>query len=146
KLGDGSIEGTDVGPIINESQRANIERYVAVGKKEGAICVLGGERAEDGDLKRGWFYKPTIFINVLPDSTIAQQEIFGPVLSVIKCSSLKEAIEITNSVEYGLSSSLYTKNINDALLAVRDIEVGICYINAPTIGAEAHMPFGGVKS
>ncbi|MEP7233865.1 MAG: aldehyde dehydrogenase family protein [Ignavibacteriota bacterium] len=146
KLGDGSVEGNEIGPVINQSQRDNIERYVAIGKKEGAVCVLGGERAEAGDLKKGWFYKPTIFTGVLPTSTIAMQEIFGPVLSVIKCNSLTDAIEITNSVEYGLSSSLYTKNINDALLAVRDIEVGICYINAPTIGAEAHMPFGGVKA
>ncbi|MDP4219750.1 MAG: aldehyde dehydrogenase family protein [Bacteroidota bacterium] len=146
KIGDGSVDGTEVGPIINEKQRENIERYVGLGKKEGAVCVLGGERPEGEAFKNGWFYKPTIFINVLPNSTIAQQEIFGPVLSVIKCTSLTEAIEITNSVDYGLSSSLYTKNINDALLAVRDIEVGISYINAPTIGAEAHMPFGGVKS
>ena len=146
RLGDGLIEGNDVGPIINQKQRENIERYVAIGKKEGALCILGGERAEEGALKNGWFYKPTIFINVLHDSTIAQQEIFGPVLSVIKCTSLENAIEITNSVEYGLSCSIYTKNINDALLAARDIEVGIAYINAPTIGAEAHMPFGGVKS
>ncbi len=146
KLGDGSANGIDVGPIINEKQRDNIERYVGIGKKEGAVCVLGGERGDGGSLKNGWFYKPTIFINVLPNSTIAQQEIFGPVLSVIKCTSLHDAIEITNSVQYGLSSSIYTKNINDALLAVRDIEVGIAYINAPTIGAEAHMPFGGVKS
>jgi len=146
KLGDGSIKGTEVGPIINEEQLENIDHYVSLGKKEGAVCILGGERPTDKDLQRGWFYKPTIFINVLPNSTIAQQEIFGPVLSVLKCKSLENAIKITNSVEYGLSSSLYTKNINDALLAVRDIEVGICYINAPTIGAEAHMPFGGVKS
>ena len=146
KLGDGSKEGTDVGPIINEKQRENIERYVALGKKEGAICVLGGDRSEDGGQEKGLFYKPTIFINVLPNTTIAQQEIFGPVLSVIKCTSLENAIEITNSVEYGLSSSIYTRDINTALVAVRDIEAGICYINAPTIGAEAHMPFGGVKS
>ena len=146
RLGDGSSEGTDVGPIINEKQRENIEHYVALGKKEGALCALGGERAEEGKLKNGWFYKPTIFVDVLPDSTIAQQEIFGPVLSVIKCTSLENAIEITNSVQYGLSSSIYTRDINAALVAVRDIETGIAYINAPTIGAEAHMPFGGVKS
>jgi acyl-CoA reductase-like NAD-dependent aldehyde dehydrogenase len=144
KLGDGLSGDTDVGPIINESQRNNIERYVALGKKEGAVCITGGERAEN--LKEGWFYKPTIFIDVLPGSTIAQQEIFGPVLSVIKCSSLENAIDITNSVIYGLSSSIYTRDINAAMTAVRDIECGIAYINAPTIGAEAHMPFGGVKA
>ncbi len=146
KIGNGSNEGIEVGPIINKGQRDNIERYVALGKKEGAVCITGGERAEDGDLKNGWFYKPTIFINVLPKMTIANEEIFGPVLSVIKCTSLENAIEITNGVIYGLSSSIYTKDINAAFLAVRDIEAGITYINAPTIGAEAHMPFGGVKA
>jgi len=146
KLGDGSAEGIEVGPIINRKQRDNIERLVTIGKKEGAVCVLGGEKAEYGDLKKGWFYKPTIFTGVLPNSTISQEEIFGPVLSVIKCNSLQNAIEITNSVKYGLSSSIYTRDINAALVAVRDIEVGISYINAPTIGAEAHMPFGGVKA
>jgi aldehyde dehydrogenase (NAD+) len=146
QLGDGRTPGMEVGPIINAKQLSNIEHYVSIGKKEGALCVLGGERPHEDILQRGWFYKPTIFINVQSHSTIAQQEIFGPVLSVLKCSSLEHAIEITNSVEFGLSSSIYTRDINAALVAVRDIETGIFYINAPTIGAEAHMPFGGVKS
>ncbi|MEI8134326.1 MAG: aldehyde dehydrogenase family protein [bacterium] len=146
QLGDGSKAGVQVGPIINEKQRANIERYVSIGKKEGALCAIGGDRATDGDLKKGWFYQPTIFVNVTKDSTIAKEEIFGPVLSVLKCKSLDEAISIANSVEFGLSSSVYTRDINNALLAVREIETGISYINAPTIGAEAHMPFGGVKA
>jgi aldehyde dehydrogenase (NAD+) len=108
--------------------------------------VLGGEIAESGYLAKGWFYMPTIFTGVTPEMRIAKEEIFGPVLSVLKCSSLEEAIEINNSVIYGLSSSIYTRDINAAMRAIRDIEAGITYINSATIGAEAHMPFGGVKA
>jgi acyl-CoA reductase-like NAD-dependent aldehyde dehydrogenase len=144
KLGDGAVAGTDVGPVINEKQRKNIERYVKIGKEEGANCITGGNIPPNMD--NGWFFKPTIFTGVTPTMRIATEEIFGPVLSVLKCNSLEEAIEINNSVIYGLSSSIYTKDINSAMLAVRDIEAGITYINAPTIGAEAHMPFGGVKA
>ncbi len=146
KLGDGSKDGMQVGPVINEDQRKNIERYVAIGKQEGANCIIGGNIPGDASLSNGWFYEPTIFTGVTRDMTIAKEEIFGPVLSVIECSSLEEAIDINNSVIYGLSSSIYTRDINAAMLAVRDIEAGITYINAPTIGAEAHMPFGGVKA
>ena len=146
RLGNGLDANTDVGPIINEKQRKNIERYVKIGKEEGAKCILGGEIAEDGNLKNGWFFQPTIFTGVTPEMRIAKEEIFGPVLSVLKCRSLEEAIEINNSVIYGLSSSIYTRDINSAMQAARDIEAGITYINAATIGAEAHMPFGGVKA
>ena len=146
RLGNGLDSATDVGPVINEKQRKNIERYVKIGKDEGAMCILGGEIAGSDSLNNGWFFQPTIFTRVTPNMRIAQEEIFGPVLSVLKCSSLEEAIEINNSVIYGLSSSIYTRDINSAMRAVRDIEAGITYINAATIGAEAHMPFGGVKS
>jgi alpha-ketoglutaric semialdehyde dehydrogenase len=146
RLGNGLDANTNVGPIINEKQRKNIERYVEIGAKEKAECVLGGAIADEGPLKKGWFYKPTIFTGVTPDMRIAREEIFGPVLSVLKCGSLEEAIEINNSVIYGLSSSIYTRDINSAMRAVRDIEAGITYINSATIGAEAHMPFGGVKA
>ena len=146
RLGYGLDAATDVGPVINEKQRKNIERYVKIGKDEGAKCILGGEISSHGKLNNGWFYKPTIFTGVTPDMRIAKEEIFGPVLSVLKCSSLEEAIEFNNSAIYGLSSSIYTRDINSAMRAVRDIEAGITYINAATIGAEAHMPFGGVKS
>ena len=145
RLGDGLDARTDVGPIINEKQRKNIEKYVEIGKKEGAKCLLGGAIPTTSDLAEGWFYAPTIFTDVTPDMRIAKEEIFGPVLSVLKCSSLEEAVEINNSVQYGLSSSIYTQDINAALRAVRDIEAGITYVNSATIGAEAHMPFGGVK-
>jgi acyl-CoA reductase-like NAD-dependent aldehyde dehydrogenase len=146
RLGDGLTPTTDVGPIINEKQRKNIDRYVGIGKAEGAECRLGGEIATGNGLEKGWFYKPTIFTGVTPTMRIATEEIFGPVLSVLKCSSLEEAIEINNSVQFGLSASIYTRDINAALQAVRDIEAGITYVNAATIGAEAHMPFGGVKA
>ena len=146
KIGDGLDSSTHVGPVINEKQRKNIEKYVAIGKEEGANCVLGGAVASDGALGKGWFYQPTIFTGVTPTMRIATEEIFGPVLSVLKCKSLEEAIEINNSVIYGLSSSIYTRDINKAMVAARDIEAGITYINSATIGAEAHMPFGGVKA
>jgi acyl-CoA reductase-like NAD-dependent aldehyde dehydrogenase len=141
--GNGLDAKTDVGPIVNEKQRKNIEKYVKIGKEEGAKCVLGGEIAP---IKEGWFFQPTIFTGVTPNMRIAKEEIFGPVLSVLKCKSLEEAIEINNSVIYGLSSSIYTRDVNAAMRAVRDIEAGITYINSATIGAEAHMPFGGVKA
>ncbi len=109
------------------------------------MLAAGGEYARDGDLEKGWFYQPTIFTEVNPDMRIEQEEIFGPVLAVIKCEDLTDAIDILNSTDYGFSSSIFTNNINDAFAAVRDIKAGITYINGATIGAEAHMPFGGVK-
>ncbi|MCB0713155.1 MAG: aldehyde dehydrogenase family protein [Ignavibacteriae bacterium] len=148
KIGPGLEEGTEMGPVINEKQLDRIAEYVRIGREEDeATCVLGGDRAgeEDAKLGRGNFFLPTIFIGVTRDMRIATEEIFGPVLSVIKVSDLTEAIDILNDTEYGLSSSLYTANVNDAFRAIRDIEAGITYINVPTIGAEAHMPFGGVK-
>ncbi len=153
RLGDGLESTTDVGPVINEKQRKNIERYVRIGREEGATCALGGGipggqagSTDPRDLTKGWFFQPTIFTGVTPTMRIATEEIFGPVLSVLKCSSLEEAIEINNSVIYGLSSSIYTRDVNKAMVAARDLETGITYINSATIGAEAHMPFGGVKA
>ena len=148
KIGPGLEDETEMGPVINEKQLDRVAEYVRIGRDEdGATCVLGGDKAgeEDPALGHGHFFLPTMFIDVTRDMRIAREEIFGPVLSVIKVSSLSEAIDILNDTEYGLSSSLYTANVNDAFRAVRDIEAGITYINVPTIGAEAHMPFGGVK-
>ncbi|MCL4538713.1 MAG: aldehyde dehydrogenase family protein [Bacteroidetes bacterium] len=145
KLGNGLDESVEVGPCVNEAQREKVHSYTEIGKKEGARLVIGGEFAKGGDLDKGWFYKPTIFADVTPDMTIAREEIFGPVLSVLKARSMDNAIEILNGTIYGLSSAVYTRNINDAFKAIRDIKAGITYINAPTIGAETHMPFGGVK-
>lgn len=145
KLGNGLNPDSQVGPCINEGQRKSVHSYVEIGLKEGARLMCGGEFATGDELEKGWFYKPTIFDNVTPNMRIAQEEIFGPVLSVIKFKTLEEAIEIVNGTIYGLSSSIYTSNVNDAFVAIRDIKAGITYVNAPTIGAEAHMPFGGVK-
>ena len=145
RLGNGLEKGVDVGPCVNEGQLNTDHEYVKIGIAEGAKLMCGGERATEGDLKKGWFYKPTIFTNVKPGMRIEQEEIFGPVLSVIKVKDLDEAIRVLNNTVYGLSSSLYTRNVNDSFKAVRDIKAGITYINAPTIGAEAHLPFGGVK-
>jgi aldehyde dehydrogenase (NAD+) len=145
RLGDGLKKDSEVGPCVNEGQRKSVHSYVEIGLKEGAKLLCGGEPDTTGDLAKGWFYKPTIFGDVTPEMRIAKEEIFGPVLSVLKIRTLDEAIKVLNNTIYGLSSSIYTKNVNDAFTAIRDIKAGITYINAPTIGAEAHMPFGGVK-
>jgi aldehyde dehydrogenase (NAD+) len=145
KLGDGLKQGVDVGPCVNETQQKTVQSYVEIGIRQGARLVAGGEIPSEPELKKGWFYKPTVFADVRPDDRIAMEEIFGPVLSVIKTRSLDEGIRILNNTIYGLSSSIYTADVNKAFRAIRDIKAGITYINAPTIGAEAHMPFGGVK-
>ncbi len=145
KIGNGLDPKTEMGPLVSKKQREKVHAYVEIGKKEGATLVTGGKFYEEDGLK-GWFYEPTIFINVKPDMRIAQEEIFGPVLSVIKVDDFDEAIEVMNSTTYGLSSSIYTRDINRAMKAVELIEAGITYINSPTIGAECHLPFGGVKN
>jgi len=146
RLGYGNNPGIDVGPCVSESQRETVNSYVNIGKNEDkAKLIAGGDYAKEGELGKGWFYQPTIFIDVKPGMRIEQEEIFGPVLSVIKCSNLTEAIDILNDTKYGLSSSIFTDNVNDAFTAIRDIKAGITYVNGATIGAEAHMPFGGVK-
>lgn len=145
KLGNGLKEDTDVGPLINENQRETVHQYVEIGKKEGAKLVCGGKPYTEGECAKGYFYEPTIFIDVKPEMRIAQEEIFGPVLSVIKVRDLAEAIQVLNGTRYGLSSSIYTRSVNKAFNAVSEIAAGITYVNAPTIGAECHLPFGGVK-
>lgn len=146
KIGMPWKEDTDVGPVINESALNKIHSYTEIGKEEGAELITGGERYSEGECAGGWFYRPTIFTGVKPGSRLEQEEIFGPVLSIIKVKSFEEAIEVINDIEYGLSSSIYTRDINKGMKAVEDIEAGITYINGPTIGAECHMPFGGVKA
>jgi aldehyde dehydrogenase (NAD+) len=145
KLGDGLDPDTDVGPVVNETQLQTVMKYVEIGKKEGARLVAGGHRAESGELAHGWFHEPTIFADTDAKMTIAQEEIFGPVVAMIPFSSLEEAIGIANNVKYGLSASIYTRNVNQAYRAMRDLETGIVYVNAPTIGAEIQLPFGGTK-
>jgi len=145
RLGDGLLPTTDVGPCVNEKQRENVHEYVEVGQAEGARLTAGGSIAKGDGLSKGWFHEPTIFTDVTPEMRIAKEEIFGPVLSVIRSKSLDESISILNNTVYGLSSSIYTRDVNKAFIAVRDIKAGITYVNVPTIGAEAHLPFGGVK-
>ena len=145
KLGDGRKKGTDVGPLITKAAVEKVERYVDIGVEEGGDLLCGGRRADSGSLGRGNFYEPTIFSRVRAGQTIEQEEIFGPVLSVIRVSSADEAFAVNNDVRYGLSSSIYTRNVNAAFRAMNVLDNGITYVNAPTIGAEAHLPFGGVK-
>ena len=145
RLGDGRKDGTDVGPLVHEASRANVERYVEIGQGEGATLVTGGARATGGALDKGWFFQPTIFTDVKPNSRLEQEEIFGPVLSVIRVATVNDAFTVNNDVRYGLSSSVYTASVNVAFRALQELDNGITYVNAPTIGAEAHLPFGGVK-
>ncbi len=146
KVGNGLDETTEMGPAINERQLETDLKYVEIGKAEGAKLKCGGNRLTQDKYQYGWFMEPTVFAEVDPGMRIAQEEIFGPVVSILPCEDLDQAIAIANSVEYGLSSSLYTKDVNRAFAAMRDLQAGITYINAPTIGAEVHLPFGGVKA
>jgi aldehyde dehydrogenase (NAD+) len=145
RLGDGRDPRTQVGPLIHEDARRKVEEYVAIGLEEGAELVTGGRRPRSRRLGQGYFFQPTVFAGVKPGSRLEQEEIFGPVLSVIRVSSLGEAMRVNNDVRYGLSSSLYTADVKAAFQAMQGLDNGITYINAPTIGAEAHLPFGGVK-
>jgi aldehyde dehydrogenase (NAD+) len=145
RVGNGLDPNVEVGPLVNEDQRNQIHSYVEIGLKEGAKLLTGGRPCEHGDCKKGWFYEPTVFGEVGQNMRIAQEEIFGPDVSVITARDLADAISILNNSSYGLSSSIYTNDVRRALVAIRDIEAGITYVNGPTIGAEVHLPFGGVK-
>ncbi len=145
RLGPGLAPGTEVGPLIHERARDKVERYVQLARDEGASLLLGGERPGDEGLAGGWFYRPTVWAGVRRDMRVAREEIFGPALAVLKVGSLDEAIAVNNDVPYGLSSALYTTSVDAAFRAMQELDNGITYINAPTIGAEAHLPFGGVK-
>jgi alpha-ketoglutaric semialdehyde dehydrogenase len=145
KLGNGLDPSVDMGPVINEQQLQTVMNYVEIGKNESAKLLTGGHRLQQRDYAKGWFHEPTVFGNCDPKMRIAQEEIFGPVVSVIPIDSLEQGIEVANGVPYGLSASLYTRDVNAAFGALRDLYTGIVYINAPTIGAETHLPFGGTK-
>ena len=144
-LGDGREPRTQVGPLIHEEARAKVEKYVSIGTDQGAEVVVGGKRPTGARVRNGWFYRPTILAGVRPNHRVAQEEIFGPVLSVIRFSNFDEAVRINNGVKYGLSSSVYTRDVNLGFRALEELDNGITYVNAPTIGAEAHLPFGGIK-
>jgi aldehyde dehydrogenase (NAD+) len=135
-----------MGPVVNESQLNTVMKYVEIGKNEGAKLACGGHRLTGGAYSSGWFHEPTVFTDCDPQMRICQEEIFGPVVSVIPFEEFEGALTIANGVQYGLSAAIYTRNINQAFRAQRDLETGIVYVNAPTIGAETHLPFGGTKN
>jgi len=145
KIGDPLQESVDLGPLVNEAQLKKVMDYVQIGRDEGADPVLGGVRLTKAEYGRGFFFPPTIFTGVTPAMRIAREEIFGPVVSVLAADGLDDALAIANDTLYGLSSSIYTQDVNRAFTAARDLETGITYVNASTIGAETHLPFGGVK-
>ena len=146
RVGNGLEPATQVGPSISAKQLQKVMSYVEIGRQEGATVACGGRRLNEGDYEYGFFHEPTIFTGVTRDMRIAREEIFGPVVAVLKCGSLEEAVAIGNDVIYGLSASIYTQDINRAFRAMRDTYTGIFYVNAPTIGAEVHLPFGGTKA
>lgn len=145
KIGDPLDPEIDIGPVASSDQEKTILNYIEIGKKEGAKLLFGGEKLRGGIFEKGFFIQPTIF-EAEHGMRITKEEIFGPVLSVMKANDYEEAVKIANDIEYGLSSSIYTKNVNLAFRAIEDLEAGLTYINAPTIGAEVHLPFGGVKN
>lgn len=145
RIGDGLDPTTEMGPLVSENQRATVEAYVAIGRSEGARLVTGGERAAPQGLEGGYYFAPTIFDRVRPQMRIAQEEIFGPVAGVIEAQTLSEAIEVVNGVKYGLSASIFTRDIGAAMRAIEEIRTGIVYVNHGTIGAEVHLPFGGTR-
>jgi alpha-ketoglutaric semialdehyde dehydrogenase len=146
KVGDGSDESSDMGPQINAQQIETSQKYTEIGRSEGATLLTGGNRINSGKHAHGYFFEPTVFGDANAKMRISQEEIFGPVTTVIPSDSLEHAIQIANSVVYGLSSSIYTRDVNKAFQAMRDLYTGITYVNAPTIGAEVHLPFGGTKA
>jgi alpha-ketoglutaric semialdehyde dehydrogenase len=145
RIGAGSDPNTDIGPLINPAQRERVQAYLEIARNEGATVLTGGAPAAEEALKEGCFFQPTILDGVTPIMRVAREEIFGPMVVLIEIQSFEEAIAILNDTAYGLSSSVYTQDINRAFQAMRDLEAGITYINGPTIGAEVHLPFGGVK-
>ncbi len=144
RLGPGLDEATDVGPLINGAAVDKVDGYIGIGRAEGEL-IMGGARATNGDLAHGHFFEPTIFAGIRPMDRIGQEEIFGPVLSIIPVADYGEAMLAVNQTRYGLSSSIFTRDVNQAFRAMRDFETGILYVNAGTTGAEVHLPFGGWK-
>ena len=142
RLGNGLDPKTDIGPLVNKAAQDKVSKYVEIGKNEGARLLVGGSVPKD---LKGYFFEPTVFTDCTVNMRIAQDEIFGPVISIFSAQDLDEAIVIANSVEYGLSSSIYTNDIHNAFVAINKLQAGLTYVNSPTIGAECHLPFGGVK-
>ncbi|GAC1456192.1 MAG: aldehyde dehydrogenase family protein [Candidatus Limnocylindrales bacterium] len=146
KMGHGLDAGTDLGPVISADAQQKIHSYIPIAEKEGATVAAGGRIPTDGALGKGFFHEPTVLVDVKPNMRVAQEEIFGPVTAVIEVKDIDEAIRVLNSTKYGLSCSVYTRNVNNAFRFMRDAETGLVYVNAGTIGAEIQLPFGGMKS
>jgi aldehyde dehydrogenase (NAD+) len=145
RVGDGMDATTDMGPVINEASLKKTMEYVGIARNEGAKLACGGNRLDKGALAKGWFHEPTVFTDADPKMRISCEEVFGPVVAVIPFDTFGQALEIANNSNYGLSASIYTRDVNKAFKAMRELETGIVYVNAPTIGAETHLPFGGIK-
>jgi aldehyde dehydrogenase (NAD+) len=146
KMGHGLDASTDLGPVVSKAAQDKVASYMPIAEKEGATIAAGGRIPTEGALSKGFFHEPTVLIDVKPNMRVAQEEIFGPVTSVIEVNSIDEAIKVLNNTKYGLSCSVYTKNINNAFRFMRDAETGLVYVNAGTIGAEIQLPFGGMKT
>jgi aldehyde dehydrogenase (NAD+) len=145
RVGDGLNEKNEMGPLVNESQRQKVLNYCKVGMEEGGKLLTGGSYLSEKKYKNGFFFEPTLFADVSPKMRVAQEEIFGPVLSIISCKNLDHAVQIVNDSKFGLSSAIYTQDINRAFRAMESLDTGITYINSSTIGAEIQLPFGGTK-
>lgn len=145
RVGNGLEETTDIGPSVDKSQLETVLKYLEVGKKEGAKLLCGGERLTGPAFDKGYFVAPTVFDHVTPEMTIAQEEIFGPVLCVIRVKDFEEGLAVANNVKYGLTSSIYTNDASRIFQFIDEIETGITHVNSPTVGGEAHLPFGGIK-
>jgi acyl-CoA reductase-like NAD-dependent aldehyde dehydrogenase len=145
RLGHGLDEGTDVGPLVSKEQLRKVDSYMEVARQDGATVACGGGIASEGPLSKGCFFRPTVLTDVKPSMRVAQEEIFGPVAAVIAVDSLEEAVAVNNDVRFGLSTSVYTRDVNQAFRAIEGITTGVVYVNAGTIGAEVHLPFGGTR-
>ena len=146
KMGHGLDPSTDLGPVVSAEAQQKIHSYIPIAEKEGATVAAGGRIPTEGALAKGFFHEPTVLVDVKPNMRVAQEEIFGPVTAVIEAKDIDDAIRVLNSTKYGLSCSVYTRNVNNAFRFMRDAETGLVYVNAGTIGAEIQLPFGGMKS
>jgi alpha-ketoglutaric semialdehyde dehydrogenase len=145
RIGAGVDPQTEMGPSVDENQFKTVLRYIDVGREDGATMVCGGERVTGDGFDKGYFVRPTLFDHVTPDMRIAREEIFGPVLSVLRVRDFEEAMQVANDSEFGLSSSIFTNDASRIFRFVDEIETGMTHINSPTTGGEAHIPFGGIK-
>jgi aldehyde dehydrogenase (NAD+) len=145
RLGNGADAKTEMGPSVDESQFKTVLQYIDIGREDGAKLVCGGTRATGSGLDKGYFVHPAVFDHVTPEMRIAREEIFGPVLSVLRVKDFEEAMQVANDCEYGLSSSIFSSDAGRIFRFVDEIETGMTHINSPTTGGEAHIPFGGIK-